>query len=46
MVEALTVGTFTVDIIAVELPKIAEPGEVIYVSKPIDLHIGGHAANV
>ncbi len=46
MVEVLAIGTFTVDVIAVELPKIADPGEVVYVAKPIDLHVGGHAANV
>lgn len=46
MVEALTIGTFTIDVIAVDLPKIASPGEVVYVTRPIDLHVGGHAANV
>jgi len=46
MVEALTIGTFTVDVIAVDLPRIAKPGEVVYVTRPIDLHVGGHAANV
>ncbi len=46
MVEALAIGTFTVDVIAVDLPKIASPGEVVYVTRPIDLHVGGHAANV
>lgn len=46
MAEALTVGTFTVDIIAFDLPKVAEPGEVVRVERPIDLYVGGHAANV
>jgi len=45
-VEAVTVGTFTVDIIAFNLPKIAEPGEVVCVERPIDLYVGGHASNV
>ncbi len=46
MVKVLTVGTFTVDIVASGLPKVAEPGEIVNVDTPIDLYIGGHASNV
>jgi len=46
LVRVLTVGTFTVDIVASDLPKVADPGEIVNVSTPIDLHVGGHAANV
>ena len=46
MVKAVSVGTFTVDIIAYDLPRIAPPGEIVYVERPIDMYIGGHASNV
>ena len=46
MVKAVNVGTFTVDIIAYDLPRIATPGEIVYVGRPIDMYIGGHASNV
>ena len=46
MCNILTIGTLVVDLIAIGLPKIAEPGEAIHVTTPIDMHIGGHAANV
>ena len=44
-VEVVAAGTIVVDIIAVDLPKIAEPGEVVEVAKPIGLYLGGHATN-
>jgi len=43
---AVNVGSFTVDIIAYDLPRIARPGEIVYVEGPINLHVGGHAVNV
>ena len=46
MAKAVNIGTFTVDIIAYDLPKIAFPGEIVYVERPIDMYIGGHASNV
>jgi len=46
MVKAINIGTFTVDIIAYDLPRIAPPGEIVYVERPIDMYIGGHASNV
>ncbi len=46
LIKVLTVGTFTVDIVASGLPKVAEPGEIVNVDTPIDLYIGGHASNV
>jgi len=46
MVKTVNVGTFTVDIIAYDLPRIAPPGEIVYVERPIDMYIGGHASNV
>lgn len=35
-----------VDIIAAELPRVAAPGEVVYVPKGIVTRVGGHPANV
>jgi len=46
MCSILTIGTLVIDLIAVDLPRIAGPGEAIHVKKPIDMAIGGHAANV
>ena len=34
------------DIIAADLPRISEPGELVYAPRGIELHVGGHAANV
>jgi len=40
------VGILVCDIIAASLPKISDPGEVIFVPSGIELCIGGHSANV
>jgi len=40
------VGILVCDIIAAELPKVSEPGELIFVPSGINLCIGGHSANV
>ncbi|KYH42066.1 MAG: hypothetical protein AYL32_000630 [Candidatus Bathyarchaeota archaeon B26-2] len=39
-------GILVADMIASDLPRISEPGEVVFTERPIELHIGGHAANV
>ena len=39
-------GSFICDFIAHNLPKIGEPGDLIYAPEGISLHVGGHAANV
>ncbi|MEM2111328.1 MAG: carbohydrate kinase family protein [Candidatus Bathyarchaeia archaeon] len=39
-------GILVFDLFAIDLPRIPEPGEVIYVPKKIEMHVGGHAANV
>ena len=38
------VGILVVDFIAADLPKISTPGELTFT--PVEMHIGGHAANV
>jgi len=40
------VGILVADIIAAGLPKVSDPGELVFTSRDIELHIGGHAANV
>jgi len=40
------VGIIVVDIIAANLPKISEPGELTFSPKGIEVHMGGHAGNV
>ncbi|MDH3425855.1 MAG: PfkB family carbohydrate kinase [Acidimicrobiia bacterium] len=40
----LAAGTIMVDVMAVELPSVAAPGEVIYTA--VDTHIGGHPIDV
>ena len=40
------VGILVADIIAADLPKISSPGELIFTGRNIELHVGGHAANV
>ncbi|MCX8162717.1 MAG: carbohydrate kinase family protein [Candidatus Bathyarchaeota archaeon] len=42
----LTTGILVVDIIAAELPHIADQGELLYVTDGITVTIGGHAGNV
>jgi fructokinase len=37
-------GILVVDFIAADLPKISDPGELTFT--PVEMHIGGHAANV
>jgi sugar/nucleoside kinase (ribokinase family) len=39
-------GSFMCDFIATDLPRIGEPGDLIYPPRGIQLHPGGHAANV
>ncbi|MGQ9513854.1 MAG: carbohydrate kinase family protein [Thermoproteota archaeon] len=40
------VGVIVADIIAAELPKVASPGELVVLPRTIELHIGGHPANI
>ena len=40
------VGIIVVDIIAANLPKVSEPGELTFSPKGIEVHMGGHAGNV
>jgi len=42
----LTTGILVVDIIAAELPHIADQGELLYVPNGIAVTLGGHAGNV
>ena len=46
MARVLCSGSFMCDFIAPDLPRIGEPGDLVYAPKGIDLHPGGHAANV
>jgi fructokinase len=46
MVKILCCGTVMADILAVNLEKIAKPGEVIYLEREIETRIGGHPINV
>ncbi|MBO3757627.1 MAG: hypothetical protein JTT14_00745, partial [Candidatus Brockarchaeota archaeon] len=46
MVEVLTSGFIVADIIAADLPKIADPGRLIFAPRGIKLTIGGHPCNV
>lgn len=39
-------GIMVADIILADLPKVCQPGELIFVPGGISLHVGGHAANV
>jgi sugar/nucleoside kinase (ribokinase family) len=39
-------GSFMCDLIAADLPRIGGPGDLIYPPQGIQLHPGGHAANV
>jgi len=40
------VGVLVADIIAAQLPKVASPGELIVLPMSVELHIGGHPANI
>ncbi|KYH37320.1 MAG: putative sugar kinase [Candidatus Bathyarchaeota archaeon B24] len=42
----LTTGILVVDIIATGLPRVAEPGELLFVPKGIAVSLGGHSGNV
>jgi ribokinase len=42
----LCVSVLVLDIIAAGLPRVAEPGEVVIPSGGIEIHVGGHAANI
>ncbi len=46
MATALCSGSFMCDLIAADLPRIGEPGDLTYAPNGIGLHAGGHAANV
>jgi len=39
-------GIMVADIILADLPKVCQPGELVFAPREISLHIGGHAANV
>jgi sugar/nucleoside kinase (ribokinase family) len=39
-------GILVVDVIAADLPKIADPGELIFAPTGIEIHLGGHSGNV
>jgi len=41
-----TCGFLVADIVAAGMEKVADPGELVYVPGEIELHIGGHPANV
>ena len=44
--QVLTAGFLVADIIAADLPKVSDPGEVTFAPIGISLAIGGHPANV
>lgn len=46
MLKVLACGTIMTDILAVEVEKIAEPGEVVYLERPVQSLIGGHPIDV
>lgn len=46
MLKVLTSGFMVADIIAADLPKIADPGHLVFAPKGIKLTIGGHPCNV
>lgn len=46
MLKVLTTGTIMVDILAVELERIADPGEVVYLDREVEARIGGHPIDV
>jgi len=39
-------GILVADIFAADLPRISDPGELTFAPKGIDMHVGGHSANV
>ena len=46
MAHVLCSGSFMCDIITADLPRLGDPGDLIYAPKGIRLHPGGHASNV
>ncbi|MGD2200237.1 MAG: PfkB family carbohydrate kinase [Candidatus Bathyarchaeota archaeon] len=46
MSRVLCSGSLLCDLIAADLPRIGEPGDLVYAPRGISLHAGGHAANV
>jgi len=46
MARVLCSGSFMCDIITAELPRLGDPGDLTYAPHGIQLHPGGHAANV
>lgn len=46
MARVLCSGSFMCDIITADLPRLGDPGDLIYAPHGIQLHPGGHAANV
>lgn len=46
MARILCSGSFMCDLIAPGLPRLGEPGDLVYAPEGIELHAGGHAANV
>jgi sugar/nucleoside kinase (ribokinase family) len=45
-VRVMSIGTVMVDVLAVGLPGIAEPGAVVYTPREIETRIGGHPIDV
>ncbi len=39
-------GILAVDLIAADLPKVSDPGELTFAPRGIGVHLGGHAGNV
>jgi len=39
-------GIIVADIIAADLPKVSDPGELVFTGRNIEIHNGGHATNV
>jgi len=46
MLKVLAAGTIMIDILAVALEKIADPGEVSYLDREVEARIGGHPIDV
>ena len=46
MLKFLATGTIMIDILAVELEKIADPGEISYLNRDVEARIGGHPIDV
>jgi sugar/nucleoside kinase (ribokinase family) len=46
MPRLLAAGTIMIDILAVELERIADPGEVVYLDREVEARIGGHPVDV